>query len=484
MKIKFLQLIVAFVATSFVATSCLDTNEVTIEYGAESSITAFSVGTLNITRVGKDVSGNDSTYNDTINCSKYPFTIDQVNRTIENKDSLPVGTDATKVPLSITADTYYIFYEKMSNGEFKDTLWTSADSLDFTKTYKGNGNDIGVLFKVLAPNGVFGNPYTVKVNVHKQVPDTLVWNSIPASFTGGSIANQKAIYHNKRIYVFGNQNGKCVMTSISTDRGNVGTWTSPADLQNANPITATLWNDEFYIVKDNGLCKVLEDGTLQSVPANVQLKTLLSGAYTGALYGVDVNNQFVTSTDGLQWTVETGKASVPSSRIYSFAHTYEHNTSFTGITLIGNNPDTSVNDSTAVVYGRLMNETEWSFYEQGRNGCPNFENIAVVDYDDRLLAFGGGLTKDGKETIAPFSVFYQSRDNGNTWQRVTSALAFPKENAEKGIKTFATKYTDAHKNFSCVTGDKDKSNNFIWIIWEDGSLERGLINRLHFQSKW
>lgn len=484
MKIKFLQLIAAFVATSFVATSCLGTNEVKIEYGAESSITSFSVGTLNITRVGKDMNGNDSIYNDTINCSKYPFTIDQINRTIENKDSLPVGTDATKVPLSIEADTYYVLYEKLSDGEFKDTLWTSADSLDFTKPYKGHADDMGVRFKVMAPDGVMGNPYTVKVNVHKQVPDKLIWNSLSASFAGGAISNQKAIYHNKRIYVFGNQNGKCVMTSITAENGRIGSWSSPIALDGTDPISATLWNEQFYILKGNELCKIKEDGTLEPVTTNLQLKALISGAYTGKLYAVDINNKFIASADGMQWNTEEGEVLIPSSRIYSFTHTYEHNTNITGVTFIGNNLETSANDSTAIVYGRLTDEKEWTPYEQGINGCPNFENMAVVNYDDRLLAFGGNVIKGGKETIAPFSAFYQSIDNGNTWQCVTSALAFPKENAEKGIKTFATKYTDSHKNYSCVTGEKDKSNNFIWIIWEDGSIERGLINRLHFQSKW
>lgn len=46
------------------------------------------------------------------------------------------------------------------------------------------------------------------------------------------------------------------------------------------------------------------------------------------------------------------------------------------------------------------------------------------------------------------------------------------------LKPFAQYYTEGEGTYSCAV-DQD---NFIWIIWEDGSTCRGRINRLGFAS--
>ena len=98
MKIKFLPiLLVSLLVTMSAMTSCLDNDIEQVTYSSETSITSFSLGTLHVKRVGKDSKGEDSTYTDTISMANYPFTINQAMRTIENKDSLPVGTDISRV---------------------------------------------------------------------------------------------------------------------------------------------------------------------------------------------------------------------------------------------------------------------------------------------------------------------------------------------------------------------------------------------------
>ena len=86
-------------------------------YSSDSSIKSFSLGTLKVKVTGKDKEGNDSIYYDAVDMSDYPFTIDQINRTIENKDSLPVGTDISKVITNITADSNYILYVKKKSAD-------------------------------------------------------------------------------------------------------------------------------------------------------------------------------------------------------------------------------------------------------------------------------------------------------------------------------------------------------------------------------
>lgn len=98
MKIKFLPiLLVSLLVTMSAMTSCLDNDIEQVTYSSETSITSFSLGTLHVKRVGKNSKGEDSTYTDTISMANYPFTINQAMRTIENKDSLPVGTDISRV---------------------------------------------------------------------------------------------------------------------------------------------------------------------------------------------------------------------------------------------------------------------------------------------------------------------------------------------------------------------------------------------------
>ena len=86
MKIRILPILVAGVmaATAFLS-SCLGNDYDDIEYPAESSITAFSIGTLHQTFYVKSSKGEDSVYTDTISYADVPFTIDQINRKIYNK---------------------------------------------------------------------------------------------------------------------------------------------------------------------------------------------------------------------------------------------------------------------------------------------------------------------------------------------------------------------------------------------------------------
>ena len=114
MKLKFLSILVtSLVLASLLMTSCLKDDVVEVTYTNETSIISFSLGTLYHEGKGQAQDGSDSVYMDTISLSHYPFTIDQLNRTIENKDSLPVGVDISRVITNITADTPYIFYGKI-----------------------------------------------------------------------------------------------------------------------------------------------------------------------------------------------------------------------------------------------------------------------------------------------------------------------------------------------------------------------------------
>ena len=201
MKIKFLPLIAVLFAATSIMTSCLDNDVEQVTYTSETSITGFSLGTLNIDRIGKDKDGKDSAYVDTLDCSEYPFTINQMTREIENKDSLPYGTHIDKVITSVTYDAGALAYRP--KGTDKDTLWTSTDSIDFSGDTRTMSTVTPIEFKVYAYSGAIGQAYKVKINVHQQVPDTISWKKFDNSFNAGNLSEQKAVYANGKVYVFG-----------------------------------------------------------------------------------------------------------------------------------------------------------------------------------------------------------------------------------------------------------------------------------------
>ena len=123
-----------------------------------------------------------------------------------------------------------------------------------------------------------------------------------------------------------------------------------------------------------------------------------------------------------------------------------------------NNPNTSENDTTALVFSYTSSDSEWIKYQANNPAtCPNLKDVTMISYDNKLLAFGGSMGDDHKA----FEYFYSSTDNGLTWRKETGYICFPEEFGKEG-------------SYSCVVED----NRYIWFIWKDGSMSRGNINRL------
>lgn len=472
MKIKFLPLIAVLFAATSIMTSCLDNDVEQITYTSETSITGFSLGTLNIDRIGKDKNGLDSPYVDTLDCSNYPFTIDQINRTITNKDSLPVGTHIDKVITSITYDAGMLGYTP--KGSDHDTIWTSTDSIDFTDP---------VEFKVYAYSGVEGKPYKVTINVHKQEPDTISWKKFDTQlFKAGSLSEQKAVYANGKVYVFGkNGNGTHIEYSdVAND--NPSPWVPVTDNipSNIDTYSATAWAGNIYFLAGSPKAKQLYKlnvTTDKIEPVGTETFEMLIG-------GNDIKSELYVVKDGESgiykespWTKDTDpftqfKAGQP---FFSNTTTASYNSNITTTVALCYNQGNTANDTAALVFNRISSDNKWE--ERMQNlPLPNLENVTMIYYDGKLYAFGGGYGE-----IKPFSQFYCSTDNGLCWRPVTECMAFPAE--------FGTLYTTTHHgNYSCAVTPKLESEtsrgNFIWIVWEDGSICRGRINRLGFTPKW
>lgn len=476
MKIKFLPLIAVLFAATSIMTSCLDNDVEQITYTSETSITGFSLGTLNIDRMGKDQNGEDSAYVDTLNCSDYPFTINQLTREIENKDSLPYGTHIDKVITSITYDAGALAYRP--KGADTDTLWTSTDSIDFSgDTYKMS-TITPIEFKVYAYSGAIGQAYKVKVNVHQQIPDTIAWRKFDNFFSNGNLSKQKAVYANGKVYVFG-ENGRTHIEYSDVSNDNPTSWVAvtknvPADIDTYSATACAGYI--YFLAGTNKQLYKLDVNSNEITSVGTETFEMLIG-------GNDIKSELYVVKGGKSgiykespWTEDTNPfTQFPAGKpFFSNTTTASYNSNITITVALCYNQGNTANDTTALVFNRISSDNKWEKRMQNLP-LPNLENVTMIYYDGKLYAFGGGYGE-----IKPFSQFYCSTDNGLCWRPVTECMAFPAE--------FSELYTAHSKNYSCAVTPKLESEtsrgNFIWIVWEDGSICRGRINRLGFTPKW
>lgn len=478
MKIKFLPLIAVFFAATSIMTSCLDNDVDQITYTSETSITGFSLGTLHIDRVGKDKDGKDSAYVDTLNFSDYPFTINQLTREIENKDSLPYGTHIDKVITSVTYDAGILVYKP--KGAEKDTLWTSTDSIDFSGDTYSMSTITPIEFKVYAYSGAIGQAYKVKINVHQQVPDTIAWKKFDISFSNGNLSKQKAVYANGKVYVFGKNGNNTHIEYSDVSDDNPDSWTPVTiNITDVDTYSATAWAGNIYFLagatNDKQLYKL-------SVTTN-EIELVSTETFEMLIGGNDIKSELYIVKGGKSgiykentWTEDADPFTLfPTGKpFFSNTTTASYNSNITSTVALCYNQGTTANDTTALVFNRMSSDNKWE--ERIQNlPLPNLENVTMIYYDGKLYAFGGGYKE-----IKPFSQFYCSTDNGLCWRPVTECMAFPSE--------FSELYTAHSKNYSCAVTPKLENGtsrgNFIWIVWEDGSISRGRINRLGFTPKW
>ena len=458
-------MVAGVMAASAFLSSCLGNDYGDIEYPSESSIKSFSVGTLHQTFYGKDSKGNDSVYVDTVSYADVPFTIDQINRRIYNKDSLPKEVDITRVVTSISADNA-VYYEK--NG--KDTIWSSADSLDFT-----NNITLKVMaYSKIQNNFVFGEPYTVTLNVHKLNPDSLVWKHFgDKKFENNSIlTEQKAIYNNEEIYVFGKTaNGEFKVNKASVTRGNITSdWEEVAiNTTDVNIYSATALNGKIYYIANDELYTLENQGT--KVGNLTGLTNILCVSNNYLMVYKKAENEIV-SIDSEGNELSEGKSKFVSGydlkeRLSAISTPSLHNSSlWRTIVMTNDNDGTVETDITANVFSYISSDTEWVKYQPNNpTTYPNQENISMISYDGKLFAYG-----------EKFDYFYSSTDNGLNWKKEEEYMLFPSEE-KNGIKPLSSYYGE-DGSYSTVSEENGNKGSFIWFIWQDGSMTRACLNRL------
>lgn len=457
MKSKFAAFVL-LLATVFVLASCLSTDDNNYTYTDDTGLTSFSVTSAKQYLHVKSSTGGDSVAVKDLTLSSYKFYIDQVNCEIYNPDSLPCGVDASKLLCSVSAYNSGVVLIKSTRSDSLAYINTS-DSIDFSTERQ---------ILVYSNSGEAMRKYTIKVNVHKEMPDSFVWHAAPACDDLRQLASIRTLTLGTSALLFGTDG---TATYVYANNGNGWTLCTP-DFNHA--LGSDAWRG--VVAKDGrayislgGDIMSTANGTNWTANATATGITRLVAASSYRLYGYAADGRIMASADnGATWTVadiDDELSLLPTGETAYVSMPVATNNNTERVLLIGSR-DGHQSDAHLMVWGKIDEKNAgnsaqpWSYYDisaDNLHAVPMLTAISAVSYDDAVYMLG---SKDGAQPA-----IYCSRDNGITWNADTT-FALPAD--------FALNAADS-KAYSLAAG----SDNVLWLVnAANGKTWRGRINRL------
>lgn len=391
--------------------------------------------------------------------SGYIMTINQRDNTIENRDSLPYGSQISRVLTTITFDGSMLAYrEKGSDDGW--TAYNSTDSLDLTKPLE--------LF-LMSNDRESSRTYTFKVNVHKQEGDSLYWKQCDSEVAElAAMTDMKAFVLDDRLAVLGKK-GAGIVLALRTEAP-APVWEEAvtdmpieADLQTLRQLKGTLYlsTSDGRILSSTDAKAWTQVGTTHSAALTLIEKT---DKYFYALS----EGKLLRSDDATAWAedkLDSQPSLLPQTGVRAL--TVEQANGNSRIVMVGQN-DSQTN---AVVWNKMWNESEkeedaeWIYFPLTSDNsipCPKLQHLNLLPYDGKCIAFGGA-SENGKHKA--LDLMYVSQDYGITW-RPSTTIRMPAE--LKGTE-------------GCIASTVTK-DHFIWII-TNAQVWRGRLNRLGFAQQ-
>lgn len=391
----------------------------TVIYGTSTS--SVLVQKFSLKSNEKVLKGLDSVY----------FSIDQDRMVIYNADSLPMGTDVSKLLVALTFGTNVSSANFVVSGGkvIKDEKTikysdTSTDSIDFT------GN---VTLNVTSQDGATSRSYRVMVNVHQTEADSLMFplterRDLPAA-ADENYSVGMAQFDGQYYSLVHNSNGRYVATAATPS----GKWTCQASalpfVPAENSLAAT--TDALYVLDVDGNLYQSADGQSWTSTGNVWRSII--GAYGDRVLGI-------ASVDGTLCTDEYPRRSgrTPEALPQGFP--------VTGMSqLIVESSNWAVNKTALMVGGRdaagnVISATwgydgdSWAVVSQEGSEIPALEGATLFSYYTYDLnvythhatpkvtwVVLGGRRADGKYNRTT----YLSRNMGLTWMLGSSCVQVP-----------------------------------------------------------
>lgn len=291
---------------------------------------------------------SDDTASIVDNLSKRFFTIDLVSGNIYNADSLPYGTDISRLVANMEFSSpskveIYIKGKDDSGNEKTTTinyLESPSDSIDFSG---GRGS---VTMTVVAADGTTQRDYVIDVRVHQVKADSLIWENLSGSGLPASDAvAQKTLMKDGSVYCF-TENEPGEYSLFKTATPGQGNW-------------------------QKGMISGISDLDINSI--------IVSPEGFFALVGTSDSKTLVSSSDGVNWSPVAG-----SSAFYSLIGMYES-------TLLG-----IVKDGSAYKYASYPQQGELTavpadFPVSGFSNTVSYKS----DWGTSQIVFVGGRLSDG-----------------------------------------------------------------------------------------
>ncbi len=415
-------------------------------------VTKVTLGSLKRTIHTTGSQGQDSTYVVSVTGSLYPMYIDQLNNLIYNTDSLPVGTNAKRVTFStLTASGTTLSIRSLVTGT--DTVFTSTDSTDFS---------VPRMVKAYSSDGNSARTYEMRVNVHQQEGDSVVWKQYAGSFARDYTA-ARLLCVDGHLYIYGKEEGKTYLTVTSTADPDFGNQTEVSAAGGELDAYSVRWFGGAFHALAGGHPVVSHDGGATFADAGADMTfDGYAGQSTDSIYAVS-GGDFYVSANGADWTLcsadETGNrpvANVDGVLVPSRVNTQSESVLAVGKTADGAacvwKHDIDRNGSFTYPWMYLPQTDEIDGYT-----CPALSGSTLFRYDSATVLAG----TDAEGKVQPF---YVSRDNGRTWK-------------SGGI---------SHPDWGVVTalGAAADADNFIWVVCGGtGQVWRGRINRLGWEEQ-
>lgn len=449
MKRKFFAFIALITATLSLS-SCLSSDETTVEYTHDTAITAFSLGSLD--RYTKTKAGKDTLLKANVTGSDYKFYIDQAQRLIYNVDSLPCGVRDTAILATISSkNSSPILLMDINKTDSVAAYYSSSDSINFSKPR---------FIRVYSSDYSAYAQYKVTVNVHKELPYEFKWHELAQNNSQlAAFSDLKAVACGDDIYVFGKTaEGTKVLRSAINNGSAWSSITMNESLSSDAYQSAVALDGKLYIADGGKVYASADAATWTVVSENPDIKQLI-GASSKYLYAYTAAGGISVSKDqGASWEQEkldTDADSLPTQNISMNVAGVLSAKNVENVMLMGTR-DKALNNTNATTWLRTVDYDDdanaeagqWNYLEIEKNQSgkmPWLDQVITCAADTGFVALGS----NGK--------WYKSQDAGLTWTQ-DKKVALPDEFGTAGRFAFC----------------RDKQH-YYWII-RNGYVWRGRFN--------
>ena len=354
------------------------------------------------------------------------FAIDLNQGIIFNADSLPVGTDITKLKTKVT------FYNSPS--EAKYTMENGSHRTG-ESDYRANPNDTidfsgDVTLRVVSADGGTTMDYRIKVNVHKMNPDSLAWGDVDKGRLPARLGNprrQKSVaYKGGAVSLVEESDGSFTIARADTISRQ---WTRERASLTFTPRTETLTAsaDALYILSTDGQLFTSADALTWSDTGRKWVA--ISGGYDRFVLGVasdaaGTRHTFYPESDLLSESpLESDFPIAATSAFTTFASKWSQLP--TGILAGGRDAEGNISGATWAFDG-----TTWARISEtplpAMEGATVFPYLAYNKVVSSMREFAvwiaiGGRLADGTLNRTT----YISYDNGINWREASQSLMLP-----------------------------------------------------------